>query len=567
MKKYILLLFATLLIFACAKEENNSNVLPSGTIPNGMVWSRVVIGADGGEVAVPSQSGSISLLIPPGALTSPTEITIYTPSQSTVDQIRLGFEPDGLEFLKPVRLKVSLSQELFTTHALTALWNISEINDLVDAGSEEHRWKRLDNIEINPSGGSISGEMDHFSTGLVLLGIQRVAYLIIDLPGKYLRPGDGLFVMSAGDAPTRYHWVPGHVGIVNSVNPNDGTTNSGLTVLESTVDGGISENIDGVQINPMFRFKVTAGHLYMGARRPTEPWVTYSDTERKATIAFARSKLGLDYGWLGGTSPNRWTCSELVEAAWDAANRGVFGLTDFFPSPVEMYEKTNYISEITVKVGDEVKIPVYPVVIDKSSDVINSTGFYRAGNSAVNAPILVSGTPEESGWAVDLTHPYHARTFTWTPKISDAGKTVTLNFEMIGSVTLDAGYTKNFTIIKELKIHVSGARTKLWIKPIQRGQIGVFYTNYFSIPPLAKLGPSSQDHLIDSATGAYPVNPIFQDQILDRFNEGWLNPNSKEYYGVSLHLKKLNAPSDPPPIGSKTWYYFIEYTVPYYAGN
>jgi len=566
MNKYIFLTFATLLFFACAKEESDSNMLPSGSIPDGTVWSRAVIGADGGEVAVPAPNGSISLLIPPGALTSPTEITIYTPTQTSLDEIRLGFEPNGLEFLKPVELKVSLSQELFTTHALTALWNVSELNDLVDAGSEEHRWKRLDNIEIDPSGQSISGEMDHFSTGLVLLGIQRVAYMVIDLPGKYLRPGDGLFVMSAGNAPTRYHWVPGHVGIVNSVNPNNGTTNAGLTVLESTVDGGISENIDGVQINPMFRFKVTAGHLYMGARRPTKPWMTFSDTERMATIAFARSKLGLDYGWLGGTSPNRWTCSELVEAAWDAADRGVFGLTDFFPSPVEMFEKTNYISEITVNVGDEVKIPVYPVVIDKSSDVIYSTGFYRAGNPGVNAPILVSGTPEESDWKVDLTHPYHARTFTWTPKNSDAGRTFILSFEMNGSVNLDAGYTKNFTIIKELKIHVSGAGSKLWIYPIQDGG-GVYYTNYFQIPPLAVLGPSSQDHLIDSATGAYPVNPIFQNQVLDNFNEGWLNPNSQEYYGVSLHLSKLNDQSDPPPTGRKTWYYSINYTVPYYTGN
>lgn len=567
LKRKFIFFLATFLLLACTKEENNTGTQPTGSVPDGMIGSSAVIDASGGEIAVPSQNGSISLSIPPGALTSPTEITVFTPEEASLNDIRLGFEPDGLEFLKPVSLNVSLSQELFTTHALTSLWNVSELNDLVDVGSEKHRWKHLDNIEISPSGESISGEMDHFSTGLVLLGIQRVAYMIIDLPGKYLRPGDGLFVMSAGDAPTRYHWVPGHVGIVNSVNPNDGTTNGGLMVLESTISGGISENVNGVQTNPMFRFKVTAGHLYMGARRPTEPWITFSDTERQATVTFARSKLGDAYGYLGGINPFGWTCSELVEAAWDEAERGVFGLSDFFPSPVEMYEKTNYISEITVSVGDEVKIPVYPVVIDKSSDVIYSTGFYRAGNPAANATMLVGGTPDGSGWAVDLTHGYHARTFTWTPKASDAGTTVTLNFEMIGSVDLDVGYSKSYTINKSLDIHVSGAHTKINISPVQMGQTGTLYTHFFPIPIGAEIGPNSQDHLIDSATGAYPVNPIFPNQVLDNYEEVWLNPTTMTHFGVRFHISRLDNPFDPPPEGSKTWYYGIDYKVPYYTGN
>jgi len=567
MKKNLILLLATFLFFSCTKEGNDTATPPSGSVPDGMIGSTIVIDALGGEIAVPSQNGSVSLTIPPGALTSPTEITVFTPEQTSLNDIRLGFEPDGLEFLEPVRLNFSLSQELFTTYALTGLWNVSELNELVDRGSEEHRWDQLDNIEIDPSGQSISGEMDHFSTGLVLLGVQRVAYMVIDLPGKYLRPGDGLFVMS-GNSDFEYDWVPGHVGIVNSVNPDDGTLDGNLEVLESTLNGGVSEDINGVQLNPFLRFKRTSQHVYMGARRPTEPWMTFSDTERESAVEFARNKLGWLYGYLGGIDPNRWTCSELVEAAWDAADRGVFGLGDFFPSPVEMFEKTNYISEITVKVGEEVKIPIYPVVIDKSSNTVTSTGFYIAGNPAANATMLLVGdTPEGSTWTVENTHVYRARVFTWTPKASDAGTTVTVNFQMTGSVDLNIGYSESYNINKHIDIHVRGDRTKITVNPVQMGQTGTLYTHFFPVPIGAELGPNSQDHLIDSATGAYPVNPIFPDQVLDSYDEVWLNPTTMTHYGVRFHISRLDNPFDPPPEGSKAWYYSIDYKVPYYTGN
>jgi len=176
MKKFFLPLLFIFILTTCKKNKVEPYPVPEGT-----VGSTVLIDESGGEVAVPTQNTSVTLIIPPGALTSPTEITVYTPEQSSSDEIRLGFEPDGLEFLKPVTLNVSLSQDLFTSYALTSLWNISELNDLVDVGSEEYRWQRMANVEIGPSGNTISGEMDHFSTGFVLLGIERIAYLVIGL--------------------------------------------------------------------------------------------------------------------------------------------------------------------------------------------------------------------------------------------------------------------------------------------------------------------------------------------------------------------------------------------------
>lgn len=580
MKKFILLISITLLFFSCSSsnDEDNSNNNPTipNNVPEGMVGSTVLIGPSGGEVVIPSASGSISLTIPQGALNTDTEITMFTPDDTTLDAIYLGLEPDGLEFSVPVKLNISLSQNLFTTHALSSMWNISELNELQDTGSEQHRWKRLENIEISPSGNSMSGEMSHFSTGLVLLGIQRVAYMIIDIPGKYLRPGDGLFVMS-GNSSFEYNWVPGHVGIVNSLDPHDGTRDGNLEVIESTLDGGPNDNLNGVQKNPFLRFKRTSHHLYMGARRPTAPFMVFSDEERQRTVEFARDKLGLGYdvlgqipivGDLGGILPNRWSCSELAEASWDESGRGLFGLLDFFPSPVEMYEESSRITGITAKVGEEIKIPIYPVVVDKSSYLSTSQGFYNAGNPSAGANMSIVGEiPDGSDWSVDNTHVYKANTFTWTPKASDAGTTVRINFNMDGSITLTAsGHTEHYSVNKHLDIHVRGEHTTIQILPISQGTIGLTYLNHFLVPENVVIGEPSNDHLIDLETGEFPVNPIFTNQIFDSFTEGYLDSNTQEYYGSRIHVTRLDGPNSPTPPGSHLWSYSFDYYIPKYNG-
>ena len=579
MKKLILLFSITLLLFSCSSngdEDNsnnpNNNPPTSNNVPDGMIGSTATIGPSGGEVAIPSANGNISLTIPQGALNSDTEITMFTPDDSSIDAIYLGFEPDGLEFSAPVSVNISLTQNLFTTHALSSMWNISELNDMQDVGSEQHRWKRLENIEISPSGNSMSGEMNHFSTGLVLLGIQRPAYLVIDIPGKYLRPGDGLIVMS-GNSSFEYNWVPGHVGIVNSVDPHDGTRDGNLEVIESTLDGGPNDNLDGVQKNPFLRFKRTSQHLYMGARRPTATEAEYTDIQRQATVEFARDKLGLGYdvlgqipivGDLGGILPNRWSCSELAEASWDVSGRGLFGLLDFFPSPVEMFEKTKYVSEITVKVGEEVKIPIYPVVIDKTTYLSTSQGFYNVGVQQTGANLSLTGTiPNNTDWSIDNTHVYKAKTFTWTPIASDAGTTVRVNFKMDGAITLLAsGHTEHYSIEKYLDIYVRGAHTTIEILPIPQGTIGLTYNNHLSVPDNAVVGEPSNDHLIDLDTGEYPTNPVFTNQIFDSFTEGYL----QNYYGCRIHLSRLDATNSPTPHGSHLWSYSFDYYIPKYNG-
>jgi len=567
-KKLLTILLASFMFLACSPEKVEDDP-GSGTAnaPADMISSTVTIGSAGGEIAISSPNGSVRLTVPNGALSTPTEITVYTRKENDLDDLRIGFEPDGLIFQKPARLHISLSQDIATTYALSSMWHISDLNDLINMGSEEHKWERMKNIEIGSNGQSMSGEMRHFSTAFVLLAIQREAYLVVDLPGKYLRPGDALFVMSA-DLSYEYGWFPGHVGLVNSLNPNSGTSDGNLMVIESTLGGGAAGNVDGVQTNPFLRFKRTSQHLYMGARRPTGPNVPFTDGERQGTLAKANAQLGLGYDYLGGAAANKWSCSELVEAAWDNVFRGVFKAgSEFFPSPVEMYEKTTRVSDITVKVGEQIKIPVYPVVVDKSSNIKLGTGFYNAGNPSANSTMTMAGsTPSGSTFSVDNTHIYKASTFNWTPKPSDAGSTVRITFNMVGSVTLNSGQTIPYNIYEHLDITVNGAYTTLNITPVQMGSSGLFYDYYFPIPVGAIIGPNSTTHLVDVATGAYPVNPVFPNQILDSFVEGWIDPVQKTHYGMTLHISRQDNPFDPAPPGQHTWGYYLEYDVPKYNG-
>jgi hypothetical protein len=567
--KYLFIPLAILLIFAsCATEDNSPSTNPNA-IPEGMTGETKFIGSEGGDLYLVTPNGEVSITIPPGALDSLVEISVYTPEAEDLDQIKLVFEPDGLEFLTPIELKVGLTNEHWGNHTLASLWLVSELNPIIQIGSEEHRWERMKNVQIDDIEKTLSAEMDHFSTGLVLLGIERNAYMIFDIPGKYLKPGDILFVLSSSAASYEYHWVPGHVGMVNSVNPDTSHPDGDLQVIESTLGGGPGGNINGVQINPFLRFKRSSGHLYMGARRPLKYGGRFTDDERKTVVSFARSKFGFGYGYLGGTQPNRFTCSGLVQDAMNKAGKTLYpSNTEILPTPVEEFEQSSYVDSITIRVGEELQLPIYPVVVDKLSSLTTSTGFYVAGNPLVGGTLtLESGKPNDATFVQDNTHVYRAQVFKWSPKPTDAGKTIELKFSLVGSVALDNGQTAGYTIYKSFFIKVRGASTKLDIFPAGKGESGLTYTNFFPIPPNAIIGPNSMDHLIDSATGLHPINPIFTNQIMDKYEEKWLDPNDKKHFGVSLHIKRLDPPFDPPPKGRKTWYYSVDYRLPFYTGQ
>jgi len=513
----------------------------------------------GGTLSLPYMAGNGILEIPPGAVDQETEVKISTPQEASPGLIQLGFEPQGLTFNKPIRLTVTYEEEDDGLPPIISMILMSELNDVVDVGHEQHNWTPLGNMELDDQANTISGEFQHFSTILVAFGDQRVAYLILDIPGDYLRPGDGLFVLSGTNAAlSKGRWLPGHTGMVRSVD----TTNSVLTVFESTVGGGPAGVTNGVQLNPFLQFK-RGTHVYMGARRPKGK--VMSDGERITAIGFGDLQMGKPYNFLAITHSTHtnhgWACSMLLEACWRAANRGAMGNKEFIP-PSSLFEATVPVSEITVKVGEEVRIPVYPVIANNNAD-------YRLDNydTGVNLSevVTISSQPDEAEWVVDNLHPYKARTLIWKPEPKDAGESDTITFEVSGSRYFK-DKTRHFTVTQNLIIHVRGGHKYLSIYPVPRSDPKLRYAYGLPTPPGAVISPESKDHLIDLATGKFPANPIFENQNLEDYREDWYNQVTfPGKWGPQFSIVNMGT-SGITPNGVRSWLYWFHYEVPWYNG-
>jgi hypothetical protein len=135
------LLLALLAAAGCGKDE------PGGT----------VIGPAGGTVTGPD---GVSLVIPAGALVTPTEITI-TRAAGVADNFHavspaFRFEPEGLAFQQPAVLVIPFPALLVQgAVADVAIWW---------GTSPTTRWAPLAS-QVNPTLGTVSAEITHFSYG------------------------------------------------------------------------------------------------------------------------------------------------------------------------------------------------------------------------------------------------------------------------------------------------------------------------------------------------------------------------------------------------------------------
>jgi hypothetical protein len=328
--------------------------------------------------------------------------------------------------------------------------------------------------------------------------------------------------------------------------------------------------VDGVQINAMSEFK-WGTHVFMGARRPAGQ--VFSDGERNGITNFAVVQLGKGYSiwgspYSGSKLDSDWSCSGLVEASWDHVNRGAMGALDFFPSPVELFEATIPIDEIEVVVGEEVKIPVYPVVAnpDVEFGLFGFTGHYDIGSS-IKSKVTAINLPEDATWEEDPLHLCVARTVVWTPSPKDAGNTYTWIFKVNGTAPLDYFGDVDYDITKQLKVRVRGSHSYFKVKPASPTQQVRKYSVYEPIPQGAMvIEDDTGAHLIDSVTNAYPERVVFTNQALTKFTEGWLD-GGNSYYGAEIEITNFSfgGPAVSPD-ESKTWLYWIDYKIPYYTG-
>lgn len=564
-KKVFILIFILLFLLFIRCSKNDSDIdMPRGNNNENTVSestsSMDVFPESGGTLSLPTSAGVGMLEIPPGALDQKTTVTISSHENDNPNSKLLSLEPSGLSFKKPVRLTVSYTPKDDGSSSLISLIHISDLNETIDVGHELHNWAPLENIIYDDENNAVSGELRHFST--IYTGEnRRVAYLILDLPAKYLRPGDGLFVLSGGlSAERKGKWRPGHAGMVRSV---DRDLND-LTVIESTIGGGPNANVTGVQTNPFLLFK-RSGHLYMGARRPKG--TIMSDGERITAIGFADLQLGkpyLPWGKLPFDIGTGWICTGLLEAGWKKASHPTQGITDFIPMPAELFEASVPINKITIKVGEEMKIPIYPVILTNRS--FEGANYYQVGVD-VTEVVSITGQPENAKWEKDFTHPYQAKTLVWKPEPKDAGITDTITFQISGSRIVD-NLKFDFNITQELIIHVQGGHKYITIYPVGRNVIRNHHAYYVIVPQGAKIAPGSQEHLIDLETGEFPVNPIFRDQVLENFREEWYDEDRLPgYWGPKFQITRTDNPfTDSTPTGLRSWLYWIDYEVILYDG-
>lgn len=114
--------------------------------------STATIGADGGRIS----AGPHTLVIPAGALSAPTQITMTVPTGLSVDAVR--FQPEGLHFNKPASLTMS-----YANCSLLGVLLPKKIVYTSDALQILETLLSLDNIFTR----KVTGQVNHFSDYVV----------------------------------------------------------------------------------------------------------------------------------------------------------------------------------------------------------------------------------------------------------------------------------------------------------------------------------------------------------------------------------------------------------------
>ena len=554
-----------LVLTGCTAGSSGSNSV-SGPVctaavetPDGMVGDiACVSAAKGGELRLTGSLSGGRLVIPPGALDNDTRVGVFHPSHPTEGVHRLIFEPEGLEFRTPARLTVPIQYLGDGRRPPLQAMQGSAANPVVDVGGEQHSWAPIPGATLDDATREFSGDVQHFSEWYVLFGVQRTAYLVLDIPPTYLHPGDGLWVLTGGEP----NWIPGHVAMINSVDPVTGK----VTVIESTTGGGPVGNVNGVQINEFVDLKAGSNHVYMGARRP--PGALYSDALREKSVLFARSFLGQPYSLFGFSSikTSGWACTGLLESAWEAADdKGVGGTWDFLMTPVEMYERSVPIDEIELQPYEEFRMPVVPVGIHPDSDPNNPWfgGYYAAGEEFGDVAIYVDGMPDGASFEKDPDTVEHSWTFVWTPQISDIGKQFEITFHMEGTRVDEEGWGWDYDVTERLVLDVRGKVFHWDVYPVWLGSTADRYFAWAKVPEGYLPSPGE---LIDLGTMDVPVNPVFENQVYQDVWQDYQDETEKDW-GCGFRVVRIDSPWEPSPdVPAQKWACWFDLVPRRYTG-
>lgn len=426
---------------------------PTTPPPGGDLLSveQLIPAATGGTVDIPNGA---MLEIPPGALDADTLIRVTIPKDPSAQYIGDVYvlEPNGLTFNTPATLTIPTPEgtadviaDLGEPHLVVFV--VSDLHTPFDAGSELALYEEARVVDRDDVDGTISIELDHFTAVYAYNQIDELAYLVTDIPPKYLQPADLFFTLTQigflgsfeQEGP---NWAPGHVGVF-SPRAGMGVDRRFGRIVEATPPK--------VQNTTLADFKADKGHLSLGPRRVAGG---LTQTQQQDAVTFVEAQRGKDYAAVlgqGNLTAGAYSCVGLAESTLDAVGAGVLNIAQeaTISAPLELFRRTVPVRELTLYVGEHVDFQVYGVVVDPDSYGVGLVGspwdYYCACEYDIAAANLPTGAtftgtqPLDHGPAASYTY-----RFAWTPGSQHANQTFT--------VTLQMGYNVHYLFKDEYKL-------------------------------------------------------------------------------------------------------------------
>jgi hypothetical protein len=190
----LVLLFAAVILGGCKKSGSGTPdltpvVTPVGTI-DGAAKTQT-IGSAGGTIV--SADGEMELVIPAGALTANTDITIQPITNNAPNGRRKAYRctPDGQQFAKNITVKFHYTDEDAAATAPDYMMMAFQTDD--------GTWQVLDDITNDVAGTTITASVNHF-TDFTAFDVMRIdpatLYLKTGEKGQYLVTATGMSVVN-----------------------------------------------------------------------------------------------------------------------------------------------------------------------------------------------------------------------------------------------------------------------------------------------------------------------------------------------------------------------------------
>jgi len=495
------------------------NILLNGNLLAG----HAQLNPEGGLISI--LDGEIKIELPKDAIEERTYIIIKNVSEELPvefrpdDYVQYELLPHGLTFKKPVIFTVPYIAENDKLNLPVAAFSISDAI-----------WEEIEILNVDKLNKKVQLSVNHFSIWLIQV---QDFYLVVDIPGKYLKKSDLLYCLALMEGSESFTWFPGHVGVYLGTNDkNDKETNDGSTIIES-IPGGVGfSTLESGFINPYY-------HIYMGPRRYIG---NISGEQRQSIAEYAINQNGKEYSLVGqgNWSGNKFSCVGLAEASYDHNDLSIVPKAVEIPFlyPYDQYKRTKPIDEITLKVGESCNIDVFGVVYDDTEKYIKTSD-----------GVGIYDKPNNANW-FEIGDEYR---FSWTPSQSDAGK----SFDVYFHVTVPVGVGGTELRRQKVKMQVEANNTECIdpdgksYKTVQIGDQIWMAENYAYLPEVYKKNDASSTSpryyvydydgtIVEDAklTNNYKTYGALYNYQAAKLScpEGWHLPSMEEWKELIKHI-------------------------------